>query len=859
MQDQPTMDLCNKPLRILYAIMSYEPENIGNEVHEELVAHFQECGHQVEVLTFRTEGAEHRDQPRKTAAQITDTPDSTQSKIQNPKSKIPVHTLFFPRSNRRRRLLRGVVQRVFSYNYFLDLVFGLRHFLRERQGQYDVIHVEAAYPLGTALVLALDSSQEKPPLVVNLQGADVMNLPRYDYGYGRYRLARNLLRYTFKRVAAVRPNSYYTGELASKLGAKPEQTQVILRNIGSATYPPPNLDLVANKSEKAAELRARYGLNAGPILMAYSRLHPFKGVEFLVRAIPIIKAKYGPINLLVCGPSRSTPRYGDYRHYLEKLAQELGVQEEIIFTGRIDFAQSRDYLAAADLLIVPSIVEALNKVATEAAAVGTPSIITESTGIGRHAAEAGVALLVKPASENALASGIVELLEDPARRAAMGERGPAWSLQFTSPQVGDRLLALYYEAIKNHLAAKKSKQGNSFCYLAYPSSLTLKSANAIQTFSTVRELKRLAPKMSVLLPRLPGRKSAFSQVGASHLVRIPFNFFSNFPGIKRFPWSYVERTFFASEAISYLLWRRLTGRPCRAIYVRDVICAYWLVKFGRTLLGAKIIYEAHDLEARNPSRNQGKRLSAFLQQVDRTILSRADGVVSLTTAFKDFLSADGWREAKRPSTVIPDAYDSKLYQPLPQAECRKALGLSNEEFIVVYAGLTFAYRGLDRMVEAFDLFLKQSQAEARLCFVGGRPFEVEELRQVVQRAGLGSRVQLIGQTTQEQVNLWLNAASLTVIPDTVTDLTASPLKMFEYAAVGRPVLLPDLPALREILADQEAIYFERGNLTALTAALKWVYANPEQAAAKGKAACRKVEAYTYANRAKAILAFVERV
>jgi glycosyltransferase involved in cell wall biosynthesis len=360
-----------------------------------------------------------------------------------------------------------------------------------------------------------------------------------------------------------------------------------------------------------------------------------------------------------------------------------------------------------------------------------------------------------------------------------------------------------------------------------------------------------------LLPKLPGRKSAFSQVGARHLVRIPFNFFSNFPVIKKFPWSYLERTVFAGEAGFYLLWQRLTGRPCRAIYVRDVICAYWLVIFWRALLGTKVIYEAHDLEARNPSRN--KRLSAFLQKVDRTILSRADGVVSLTSAFKDFLIEDGWRKADQPATVIPDAYDSNLYKALPQAECRRTLGLPTDEFIIVYAGLTFSYRGLDRMIEAFDLFLKQSKAEARLYFVGGRPFEVEQLRQIAQRTGLGERVQLIGQTGQDQVNLWLNAASLTVIPDTVTDLTASPLKMFEYAAVGRPVLLPDLPALREILAEDEAIYFERGNVTALTAALNWIYTNPDQAAARGEAARHKVAAYTYTNRAKAILDFVESV
>jgi glycosyltransferase involved in cell wall biosynthesis len=859
--------------------MSYEPENINNEVHEELADYYTAQGHQIEVFTLRAAGAAHRDRGTETIAPAN-------------QPAVKVHTLFFPKTNPLRRFLRGFCQWLFQYNYFLELIFGLRRFLREHDGQYDVIHIEAAYPLGTALELALALNRQKTPTVINLQGADVMSLPRYDYGYGRYPFIRRLLRYTFKRASAVRPNSYYTQDIAFKLGANPAKTQTILRNIGKAIYPSPELDLVANKQQKAAELRRRYDLNPGPILMAYGRLHPFKGVEFLVRAVPIIKEKYGPVNLLICGPSRATPRYGDYRRHLEKLAQELGVQEEIIFTGRIEFAQSRDYLAGADLLIVPSVADALNKVATEAAAVATPSVLTETTGVGRHAAEAGVALLVKPASESALADGVIELLKDPARRAEMGARGPAWARHFTSQHVGDQLLALYQKAIKassefrvrsseskiespesinlstQHSAlstrnpepeTRNSKLGTRLCYVAYPSSLVLKSANGIQTFSTVRELKRLAPDTLVLLPKLPGRASAFTEVGARHLLRIPFNFFSNFPILKKVPWGYLERSFFANEAGLYLLWQKLSGRPCRAIYVRDVICAYWLVNFWRLVLGAKVIYEAHDLEARNPSRARGKRLSALLQKIDRTILAKADGVVSLTEAFKAFLGEDGWRDASRPATVIPDAYDANVYKPLSQAECRKKLDIAADEFAVVYAGLTFAYRGLDRMVEAFGQFLKESQANARLYFVGGRPFEIEQLREVIKGDGLEERVRLIGPVGQEQVNLWLNAASLTVIPDTVTDITASPLKMFEYAAVARPVLLPDLPALREILGEDEAIYFERGNRAAITAALCRVYTHPDEANARGQAAAHKVAAHTYQNRAQTILNFVKNL
>ena len=72
-------------------------------------------------------------------------------------------------------------------------------------------------------------------------------------------------------------------------------------------------------------------------------------------------------------------------------------------------------------------------------------------------------------------------------------------------------------------------------------------------------------------------------------------------------------------------------------------------------------------------------------------------------------------------------------------------------------------------------------------------------------------------------------------------------------AVARPVLLPDIPALKEILSTQEAVYFERGKVEAMQAAIAWVYGHPQEAGARARAACVSVKSYTYANRAKAIL------
>jgi glycosyltransferase involved in cell wall biosynthesis len=105
---------------------------------------------------------------------------------------------------------------------------------------------------------------------------------------------------------------------------------------------------------------------------------------------------------------------------------------------------------------------------------------------------------------------------------------------------------------------------------------------------------------------------------------------------------------------------------------------------------------------------------------------------------------------------------------------------------------------------------------------------------------------------------YLGAADVLVIPDTVTDMTASPLKMFEYLALGQPPVLPDLPALREIVPPSLAHYFPRRNpdglVQALTAALA---AGTDHASAAARRTLARD--YTYGRRAERILALIEQV
>ena len=391
-------------------------------------------------------------------------------------------------------------------------------------------------------------------------------------------------------------------------------------------------------------------------------------------------------------------------------------------------------------------------------------------------------------------------------------------------------------------------------YIAYPTSLTLRSANAIQTHTTLRELRRIAPSTLALVPRWLCEPSRFGEVGARHLPRPALGKLSRLH--RSTLWYYAERSAFAALTAAAVLWERLRGRSVDVVYVREVICAGWWAAVWGPLLGLPVIYEAHDLESWNPSRAKERWAQPLIHLLDRVALGWSSAVVSLTEDFRRVLVQLGWRRSAEVA-VIPDAFDAQRIVPGDQHTARRQLGLDPARPLIVYAGMTFAYRGIDRLLAAFAQ-VRAMVADARLVLVGGRPAEIAQLRAQATALALDDAVIWAGQRAPDEVLPYLQAADVLVIPDTVTSASASPLKLFEYLAAGRAVVLPDIPALAEILPPEVGYYFRRGDTDAMARALLAALADPErpQREQAGRAAAAP---HTYAGRAARILALAEAV
>jgi glycosyltransferase involved in cell wall biosynthesis len=141
---------------------------------------------------------------------------------------------------------------------------------------------------------------------------------------------------------------------------------------------------------------------------------PLKGLRFLLKAYARLLERYPQLELLVVGQPRPG---GD----TERLLQRLGLAGKVQFVSGISTAQMVRYYAEATMAVVPSVYEGFGLPAGEAMACGVPVVSTDGGALPEVVGDAGV--VVPAANVNELAAAITALLEDPARREALGRAG----------------------------------------------------------------------------------------------------------------------------------------------------------------------------------------------------------------------------------------------------------------------------------------------------------------------------------------------------------------------------------------------------------------------------------------------------
>jgi glycogen(starch) synthase len=160
-------------------------------------------------------------------------------------------------------------------------------------------------------------------------------------------------------------------------------------------------------SADRGEVRQRYGVGYGEkLILCVGRLVPQKGIEYFIRAIPLIAKRFPEAKYIIVGEGWS-------RDILEVEARASGHADKIKFTGFASDKEVIDLMTSADVLVVPSIYEPFGIVALEGMATGVPVVASQVGGLAEVIDHDCTGLFVYPRSPESIAWGIGRILSDP--------------------------------------------------------------------------------------------------------------------------------------------------------------------------------------------------------------------------------------------------------------------------------------------------------------------------------------------------------------------------------------------------------------------------------------------------------------
>jgi glycosyltransferase involved in cell wall biosynthesis len=220
----------------------------------------------------------------------------------------------------------------------------------------DIVHVHSNGLLAELGVLL--ARRARKPVVLTLYGTEIWH-------YQPRRLGFDLFTRAYRAASAVTFYSARLHDRAHELGLRRRELHVI--------YPPVSPSFAWHDEAAQAEARAGLRVSNRHLLVNVKRLHPLAGQRHLIEAMTDVVRTHPDTRLVICGD-------GALLEELKGVARSAGVERHVWFTGLVDNTVVARYCAAADLFVLPSLLEALPTVAVEALASGTPVLSSDNPG-----------------------------------------------------------------------------------------------------------------------------------------------------------------------------------------------------------------------------------------------------------------------------------------------------------------------------------------------------------------------------------------------------------------------------------------------------------------------------------------------
>lgn len=277
-------------------------------------------------------------------------------------------------------------------------------------------------------------------------------------------------------------------------------------------------------------------------------------------------------------------------------------------------------------------------------------------------------------------------------------------------------------------------------------------------------------------------------------------------GLRRIWYHLAERApeiLFELSEIAYNLPAFLRLRAAAAAHSSELIyeryaffnlSGLWVARARRVPL----VVEANYTMATPLYRRRSRLLAPLARAIERHLFRRADRIVAVSSYLRDQIVATGIPASR--VLVVPNAADPARFHPDPAAgeRVRGRFGLRGAK-VIGFSGAFFPWHGVDMIVEALPSIIARVP-NAAVLLLGDGP-QRGTLVELARSKGLEDRVKIAGWVGHEELPAHVAAFDVAVMPD--SNEYGSPMKIYEYMAMGVPVVAPRLGPLADGIVDGE--------------------------------------------------------
>ncbi|MDO8183822.1 MAG: glycosyltransferase [bacterium] len=282
---------------------------------------------------------------------------------------------------------------------------------------------------------------------------------------------------------------------------------------------------------------------------------------------------------------------------------------------------------------------------------------------------------------------------------------------------------------------------------------------------------------------------------------------------------YVNRVLF----LAAIIWQNFSKQ---SVFITRQPEIAWLLG----ILGYEVIFDAH----RFPERWGG--LLIYLIKRVRFVAANSYGTAAA------FERANFYR-----LKILPNGVDLARFANLPPKTKNTKTAL--------YLGHLYNWKGIRVILAA-----AAAAPDIKFKIAGGPEREKEALKLEVEKRRLNN-VEFIGVISPDAVPACLATADVLIYSASANSIEAkfytSPIKLFEYLAAGRPVVVADLPSVREVVSEQEVAFYSAGDGLALAAAFRNILQDQPAAARRVVAGRELIKNYTWDKRAEKLLTAIK--